>query len=123
MATYMNIYTVRRMREISISLGDKLIPDQDYDFYGLIVDMSRRRGVQPSIPEKPTLEPLPIFQATISSIEGKEVQVDGYSHFLFPLSEFKKLQNMELSQKNKAIIDYLVAITGQEEQFAFVELS
>lgn len=115
MSVRMKIFLTHNINyENEFHVSDILTPDQDYAFYGHIVDMSSRLDNDPQIPLKPVVDVTKLDYTTNIVIlpDGRE-DLFGKKEMFFCLArQFVKISVDELdtSQKNKAIILFLKAL-------------
>lgn len=99
-------------------IGDMLVPDQQYSFYGHIIDMSHRED----IPAKPFMELKRMDQMQmVIDLEGNEHIPGDLDFYICRASEFRKVPDMEATTRNKAIMKFLKAL--DPTSFVIVEMS
>ncbi len=98
----------------SFILREHLCVDQDYPFMGHIVDMSLRRGDDPSIPEKPVVHSEMLQDGTwieLHFMDEKVILHPDQDLFSCKAGDFNNIpENISTTKKNLAIVNLLKAL-------------
>lgn len=107
----------------TFKIKDNLLPDQDYVFYGHIIDMGEARCEDDeNIPKKPSVDVIEMTQAHEISHENGVVSIPGKQEFyLCRAGQFKKLPVIETTPRNNAIVAFLQAL--EAESFVIIKMS
>ena len=123
MSVNLQIYVPWNARENNgtFRLKDMLIPDQEYELFSQIVNMSIRREENPKILEKPTVNTIEMTQAqTVIDVSGNS-HVPDQNFYFCRAGEFKKLPPIETTYHNNAIIAFLQAL--DPDSFVVIKVS